>query len=456
MYRSIGLRALAGACVLVLFGLLSGCGNGSSSSDWFYHWNCNGDPECLATNPGSTPSGTADEGNQTSCDQLLTFGNQFWGIPPATQSCDQDPNGSSGGGNTVTISGFTPASTAPGNNVTITGSGFPTSGLTVTLNGVACAVVSATSTQIVITVPAMGNFTGPLVVSGVSSTGSFSVLNHFYGIVATIYRTYAVGGNSSFAASGALWTNPLSLGSSNYLSAAAEGLISSNPVFVTVGQNGAIYNMIGAGLAWTAQSSGTTQNLFGAAWSGTQFLAVGAGGTILTSPDGATWTARTSGTGQTLGAAAWCGSQFVVTGSNGTILTSPDGITWTPRSSGTTNLIAAVGCSGSLIVAGEGSDSATGGIATSPDGITWTQRPLSGTNAIYGVAWSGAQFAAVGLGGTIYTSPDGVTWTARNSGTTNSLNAVGWSQQIVAFFAVGGFGTIRGSTDGINWTTINP
>ena len=34
--------------------------------------------------------------------------------------------------------------------------------------------------------------------------------------------------------------------------------------------------------------------------SGTQFVAVGDAGTILTSPDGITWTARTSGTGNTL------------------------------------------------------------------------------------------------------------------------------------------------------------
>jgi len=46
-----------GLIVLITI-LLSGCGGGggagsSSSGDWYYHWRCNGDSECLALGPGT-------------------------------------------------------------------------------------------------------------------------------------------------------------------------------------------------------------------------------------------------------------------------------------------------------------------------------------------------------------------------------------------------------------------
>jgi hypothetical protein len=60
-------------------------------------------------------------------------------------------------------------------------------------------------------------------------------------------------------------------------------------------------------------------------------VAVGANGTILTSPDTVTWTSRVSGTINLLYGVAWSGAEFVAVGFYGTILTSPDGITWTSR-----------------------------------------------------------------------------------------------------------------------------
>src|SRR5579859_5864708 len=104
--------------------LLAACGaSGSSSSsggsgDWFYHWNCNGDPECLATNPTGAASGTSDEGpSESACTPLLQFAQNFWGSA-ATDSCDQNSSGSSGGGgggggSAPTISSFSPTTSAP-------------------------------------------------------------------------------------------------------------------------------------------------------------------------------------------------------------------------------------------------------------------------------------------------------------------------------------------------------
>lgn len=455
--RITGMRIMASAFVLGALALLAGCGAGSSSPpDWYYHWNCNGDSQCLATNPTGAPSGTLDEGpNESSCTELLQFAQNFWNMPPATDSCDNDPNG--GGGSTLTISSFSPADTAPGNNVTIDGSGFPSTGLTVTVDGIACTVVSATATQIVVTLPAMGNFTGPIVVDGVSSTGSITVSNHFYGVGSSSNQTVAVGGNTTLSGStdGTTWRT-IDLSSGDYLSAVVW---SGTNTLVTVGQSGAIYTNTTGSASWLLRTSGTTENLFGVASSGSLFVAVGAGGTIISSPDGVTWTARISHTTKTLAAVAWCTAttaQFVAVGNGGVIETSPDGVTWTLRSSGTTEFLNGVGCSGSLIAVGEGSDSSGGEMLTSPDGITWTQRPVSSTNAVYGVAWSGTQFVAVGFGGTVYTSPSGTAWTLRTSGSTQSLNAVSWSAARSQFVAVGGFGTILTSSDGVTWIARTP
>ena len=68
-----------------------GGGTGCVSGSYCYQWNCNGDQQCLSTNPNGTASGANDEGNDASCAGLLTFGQNFWNIPPATQSCTLTP-----------------------------------------------------------------------------------------------------------------------------------------------------------------------------------------------------------------------------------------------------------------------------------------------------------------------------------------------------------------------------
>lgn len=451
-----GLRLMAAALALALLALLSGCGAGGSSSppDWFYHWNCNGDSECLATNPTGAPSGTSDEGpNESSCTELLQFAQNFWNMPPATDSCDQDSSGSSSGGSAaVTISGFSPASTAPGNNVTIDGSGF-TSSTTVTVDGVACTVVSVTGTEIVVTLPGIGDFTGPIVVGGVSST-DITIVNHYFGVTSSSNQVVAVGGNTTLSGStdGATWRT-VDLSSSDYLSAIAS---SGTNTLVTVGEAGSIYTNTAGGASFLPHTSGTSQNLFGVAWSGSLFAAVGANGVILTSPDGVTWTPRTSNTHNTLAGVAWCTAQFVVVGASGTIETSPDGITWTPQNSGSTSFLNGVGCSGSAIAVGVGTDGTGGEILSSPTGTVWTPHALSATDAVYGIAWSGTGFVAVGFGGAVYTSPDGSNWTTHNSGSTQSLNAVTWSALLSQFVVVGGFGTILTSPNGTTWTARGP
>jgi hypothetical protein len=62
-------------------------GSPCQSGSYCYQWICFGDSQCVSTNPNGTVTGANDEGNDASCSGLLTFGQHFWNIPPAWQSC---------------------------------------------------------------------------------------------------------------------------------------------------------------------------------------------------------------------------------------------------------------------------------------------------------------------------------------------------------------------------------
>lgn len=64
-------------------------------------------------------------------------------------------------------------------------------------------------------------------------------------------------------------------------------------------------------------------------WTGTQFVAVGIGGAVETSPNSNRWH---GGAAQDLNAVTSSGSQYVAVGRQGVVLTSPDGTNWTDRS----------------------------------------------------------------------------------------------------------------------------
>lgn len=68
----------------------------SVSGNWYFHWNCNGDYECLTLNPAGLPSGTSYQGwgsiGQMACHQIISSGTmKYWGSA-ATYSCNQSPN----------------------------------------------------------------------------------------------------------------------------------------------------------------------------------------------------------------------------------------------------------------------------------------------------------------------------------------------------------------------------
>ncbi len=226
------------------------------------------------------------------------------------------------------------------------------------------------------------------------------------------------------------------------------------------------------GFMWTAVSSGTTNSLRAAIWSGSLWVLVGDAGTILTSVNGSDWTSSASGTSNNLYGIAWNGSVFAAAGSDGTILTSMNGSAWTTRTSGTADNLRGVAWTGSQFVAVGGTVTtststdmdgniittvtSTSVLLTSSDGATWTARTSPNSNALYAVAASGSRVVAVGFEGVTLTSSDGTSWTAVDTGTNQDLFSVAWAGS--KFVAVGGDdftgGVIRTSTNGAApWTS---
>ena len=230
---------------------------------------------------------------------------------------------------------------------------------------------------------------------------------------------------------------------------------------------GLISNLFAQGV-WTKRVSGTTNGLLSVTWGGNQLVAVGQGGTILTSPSGVNWTARISGIADSLSlcSVTWTGNQLVAVGAHGTILTSQDGISWTIRSSGTTGNLNSVIWTGSQLVAvgktnlPQPNDS--GIVIMSPDGVNWTSRAFGTAGGLYSVSWTGNQLVAVGhtysvsgnvraIRGLIVTSPNGVTWTTQATGISGYMSFVAWiGNELIALSRLG---NILTSPNGVNWTS---
>ena len=199
---------------------------------------------------------------------------------------------------------------------------------------------------------------------------------------------------------------------------------------------------------WQSRSRFPQGNMLNAvAWSGSQFAAVGALGTIVTSPDGVAWTVRASGTEKVLTDIVWAADRFVAVGADRTVLTSSDGTAWTVAQADIPLSFAGIACDGTVLV-GVAAGGATG---RSVDGISWTQHATGYAQDLSGVAWGGGVFVAVGRNNNISTSPDGATWTQRfPPGAVQTLNAAVWAGD--RWIVVGDEGAVHTSADGAVWT----
>jgi hypothetical protein len=447
--------------------LLAGCGasgstSGSGSGDWYYHWNCNGDSECLATNPTGQPSGTLNEGpNESSCTELLTFAQHFWGSA-ATNSCDQSSSGSGSGGSggntsAPTITSFSPMVGAPGDTITVAGTNFPTSSCQniVTINNQTAPATCISSTSLSFTVPYILNTTSPIVIttSGGMATSSltFSIINDLYAVASSGTQFVAVGESGTILTSldGVSWTERTSNMPGGYY---IDGITWSGSQYVAVG--GAGYTLTSSdGVTWSVANPVTSNALYAVAFSGTTYVAVGNAGTILTSSDGKNWTQQSSGLTTNLNAVTWTGNQFVAVGDSGRILTSLNGTTWISQTSNTTDTLLDVTQSSSTNIVAVGGTSSTATVDSSSNGSTWNLQTAGTSNYLRGVTWSGTQFVAVGKLGTFMTSPTGITWTQQSPTAAGGKELWGVTWGGSQFVAVGVGTIILTSPDGVGWTS---
>ncbi len=226
---------------------------------------------------------------------------------------------------------------------------------------------------------------------------------------------------------------------------------------VAVGDGGTILTTADAD-AWTSRTSPTTAMLSAVAHGGGAFVAVGAGGVIVSSENGgATWSTRTSNTVYDLLSVAYGSSRFVAVGYGGTVLTSSDGQSWTKLTPAlTTQYLAGVAYDPSSGFVAVGN---AGAVLTSSDGSAWTLQsssiPVSGSTEVRGVAARSGTFVALDSEhDAIVSTTGGTSWTTY--AVADDLSASGGEGICAAggsFFAMSDAG-ISSSPDGVSWTRV--
>ncbi len=247
--------ALCSWLAALLVAACGGAGGGSSSdSGWYYHFVCNGDSQCQQLNftPNNASSGTSSQGpgagGQAGCNGLMNFGRIHWNIPPAQQWCDNSPSIGTPPAPLASITGVSPTSGEPGTPITITGSSFPIGGvgITVTVGGVVATIGSSSSTQLAITVPALGSGSYPITVttSGGTATASqsFTVIApipignaSIKKIAAGVDHTCAILANDTVSCWGANQSGQLGSGTTASTTAAVAVAGISNAIDISAG-----------------------------------------------------------------------------------------------------------------------------------------------------------------------------------------------------------------------------
>jgi hypothetical protein len=146
------------------------------------------------------------------------------------------------------------------------------------------------------------------------------------------------------------------------------------------------------GEKWELQSFFHEPCLYGIAWSGDMFVAVGDEACIYTSSDGIEWKRQktpSDAEGMRLFGIIWTGQRFVAAGQLGKIITSYDGISWQSNNDPQERSFYDVLWTGSEIVIAGGNT-----VLVSNDGDTWIDASPNITCEIDHVVWTGKQYYA--------------------------------------------------------------
>lgn len=233
---------------------------------------------------------------------------------------------------------------------------------------------------------------------------------------------------------------------------------------------------------WSKLGVSPASPLFGIAWNGQRYVAVGEQGTVLTSDNLSAWSAQSSGVTHKLRSVAVSLNGYIAVGDGGDeaiILSSTDGVAWTVRYRSTVaaKLTKVIWAGTQFVAVGQEADAVAqklyGLILTSPDGTAWTQRAARAMElgefgnppvpSMPAIAWSGSMFVTTGLdpdwNPAVWYSTNLDTWTLGTVPTAavwaTSWNDVVWGGgRFVAVSPVqdfGGHAPVFTSVDGIGW-----
>ncbi len=232
-----------------------------------------------------------------------------------------------------------------------------------------------------------------------------------------------------------------------------KALASTTSNTVVVGSSGKMAALDHATGTWQARDSVSSKTWNDVIYAGGQYVAVGSGGNVRTSPDGNVWTDRSTGKTEALQSIIWTGSQYLAVGDGGVILVSADGAAWTARSSGITTPLLTVAYSGGAYVA-----AGNFGIRISNDSINWRAPSNPGVlSSGSTVCWSRSKFLLATVFGAnrLYQSTDGETW-APVAGFTDNVSRLVSVGGVAYAWGQGAQGAyFRRSLNGATWNEIS-
>jgi hypothetical protein len=146
------------------------------------------------------------------------------------------------------------------------------------------------------------------------------------------------------------------------------------------------------GVSWTTEGSPEGAVLHSVATGGGSTVAVGRGGALFVSDDGANWFKPFLYVTADLDRVVWLGDQFVALGRGGTILRSTDALNWNDALTPATADLrgAAAGPDGMILVGDSGT------ILGSDEGVVWARRLSGVDSSLQDVSWGDDRFVAVG------------------------------------------------------------
>ncbi len=247
-----------------------------------------------------------------------------------------------------------------------------------------------------------------------------------------------------------LAAHPLDNWHSRYTNSAGAlwGITFGAEQFVAVGDGGSILTSA-TGLTWSPQNSGTIQRLRSVVWGDGVFVAVGDSGTILSSEDGTNWTTRICpGISGTLWEVAYGQGQFVTIAGTTLAATSVDGTNWTAYPAGTS-------LDGSCITYGRGLFLVESGAKTnsaSLNGTNWFPLLSGAQKSLYTMTFANGTFVALDHDLNSFTSTDGTNWIKRGSINPANLARPAHIAYGGGHFVTVGGGYIHYTRDAADWT----